>query len=441
MVTPDLSRIDTLVVVIMENRSFDHLLGYLSLNPTGRTNVEGLKPDPDWQTAVANPWGGRLYAPFHYTDLALPSDPPHERGPIALQLGSNPSGTFPLKGFVENYASVQKVIDPDHPPAVMGYYTPDEVPITDFFATQYSIFDHWHAPLPASTQPNRLMAMAGFSKIDGNQSFLGFPDQRLVYDWLTDNDIRWRVYHDGIPFFMLMKRWIPSILTSGLDKKSHFRPLSQLVVDVQEEDPATFPQVIFVEPKYSDAPPAGHGRDDHPPTSITGGQAFLWEVYLALTSSATRWAKTSMVVTYDEHGGFFDHIQPLQVVTNPPDGAGYTPFITSGVRVPTMIVSQLVPAGGVFSGPYDHTSILKFLGDKFNGGKYSPEVDNRAGVGSLSEVFAQPIARTDIPLPPSPTGVPAIPSVQMIAFQAAAQEAYTQDSAAAGAAVPDTWHV
>ncbi len=438
---PDLSGIDTLVVVILENRSFDHLLGYLSLPPSNRTNVEGLKPDLDWQTSVANPYGGRLYAPFHYTDLALPQDPPHERQPIAIQLGPNTTGVFPLKGFVDNYATVQKVIDPDHPPAVMGYYTPVEVPITDFFASSYSICDHWFAPLPASTQPNRLMAMAGVSKIEGNKSFLEFPTQDLVYDWLKAHGVRWRVYHDGIPFFMLMKRWIPQILTSGIDQDSPFRPLSQLVVDVQNEDPATFPQVIFIEPKYTDAPPAGHGRDDHPPTSIAGGQAFLWETYLALTSSPARWAKTAMVVTYDEHGGFFDHVQPLPVVTNPPAGAAYTPFISTGVRVPSMIVSPLVPPGGVFSNPFDHTSILKFIGDKFNGGSYSPEVDNRAGVGSLSEVFAQPMARVDIPLPPPPTGLPQMPSIQVIAFQSAAQEAYTQNSDASAKAVPDTWHV
>jgi phospholipase C len=244
-----------------------------------------------------------------------------------------------------------------------------------------------------------------------------------------------------MPFFMLMKKWIPSILASGIEKSSSFRPLKQLVVDVQSEDPATFPQVIFVEPKYTDAPPAGSGRDDHPPTSIAGGQAFLWEVYLALSSDPARWAKTAMVVTYDEHGGFFDHVQPLPVSTPPPSGASYTPFISTGVRVPTMIVSPMVPAGGVFSNPFDHTSILKFLGEKWNGGQYTPEVDNRAGVGSLSEVFAQPLARTDIPLPPSPTGLPQASSVQVTAFQAAAQEAYTQDSEASKTSVPDTWHV
>jgi phospholipase C len=284
------------------------------------------------------------------------------------------------------------------------------------------------------------MAMSGFSMLDGNASVL-MPPQELVYDWLTQHGVRWRVYHEGIPFFTLMARWIPEILTSSIAPDSHFRPLNQLVVDVQDEDAATFPQVIFVEPKYTDAPPAGHGRDDHPPSAISGGQGFLWEVYLAITSDPTRWGRTAMVVTYDEHGGFFDHVQPLQVVTNPPAGASYTPFITSGLRVPTLVASPLVPAGGVFSDNFDHTSILKFLGDKFNQGSYSPVVDDRAAVGSLSRVFAQPIVRTDIPMPPPPTGLPPQPSPQVLAFQAAAQAAYTQDSDASRKAIPDSWNV
>ncbi|HLY73050.1 MAG TPA: alkaline phosphatase family protein [Planctomycetota bacterium] len=442
----DPSQIKTLVIVMMENRSFDHLLGYLSLPPFSRADVEGLKADPAWNQAVANEWNGQKYAPFHLTDLAVTADPPHERAPIAMQLGAAGTGDYPLNGFVANFATVENAIDPQHPPAVMGYYTPAEVPITHFFAQNYGICDHWFSTLPASTQPNRLMAMAGFSMIDGNASFLGFPSQDLVYDWLTKHQVRWRVYHDGMPFFTLMKRWIPEILSSGIggeldDPGSHFRSLQQLVVDVQEESPDTFPEVIFVEPKYSDAPPAGHGRDDHPPAVISGGQAFLWEVYLALSSKPERWASTAMVVTYDEHGGFFDHVQPLRIATPPPPGANYPPFVSTGLRVPSMIVSPFMSAGSVFHGSLDHTSILKFLGEKFNGGSYSAPVDARNGVGSLSEVFDRAIARTDIPTPPTPAGTPAAETVQSAAFAAAAQASYTQNPQKAKRALPETWHV
>jgi len=443
----NLDQIKTLVIVLMENRSFDHMLGYLSLPPYNRSEVEGLKADPVWNQAVANEWKGQKYAPFHLKSLEVTADPPHERGPIAVQLGATITDDYPLNGFVANFATAEKTIDPEHPPAVMGYYTPEEIPITHFFAQNYGICDHWFSPLPASTQPNRLMAMAGFSVIDGNTGFLGFPSQKLVYDWLTEHGVRWRVYHDGMPFFTLMKRWIPEILASrdgGEEEEeggSHFRSLRQLVVDVQEEDPKSFPEVIFIEPKYSDAPPAGHGRDDHPPAAISGGQAFLWEVYLALTSKPERWANTAMVVTYDEHGGFFDHVQPAQVVTNAPNGSDYVPFVSTGLRVPSMIVSPFVSSGSVFKGTLDHTSILKFIGTKFNQGSYSEEVDGRDGIGNLSEVFDLAVARTDLPMPPAPTGTPELESVQSKAFAEAAQESYTQDPSGAKRVMPETWHV
>jgi phospholipase C len=445
MATP-LDRIETLVVVMMENRSFDQMLGYLSLPPFGRTDVEGLKDDPAWLKKVSNEWNGISYPPFHCTELALLEDPPHERGTIAVQLGATVTDDYPLNGFVANFASVAKNFDAQRPPAVMGYFTPAEVPINHFFAQNYAVCDRWFAPLPASTQPNRLMAMAGQTTIDGNVSFLNFPSQRLVYDWLTERGVRWRVYHEGMPFFMLMKKWIPEILGSGLGESVgtqgvHFRSVRQLVVDVQEEDPGTFPQVIFIEPKYSDAPPAGHGRDDHPPASIAGGQAFLWEVYLALTSSPERWSKTAMIVTYDEHGGFFDHVQPLPVITNPPAGSDYPPFVTSGMRVPAIVLSPFVAPKSAFHGPLDHTSILKLLGEKWGGGSYSPDVDERDGVGSASEVFTLDVARADVPSPPSPTGMPVPESVQAAAFTAAAQESYTQDPKNAMEKFPETWHV
>ena len=111
---------------------------------------------------------------------------------------------------------------------------------------------------------------------------------------------------------------------------------------------------------------------------------------------------TVLVVTYDEHGGFFDHVSPpTGISTNPPAGSSYASFTSLGARVPGFVVSPLVAPGSVYSGQLDHTSILKFIADKFSGGEgYSPEVDNRT-VGSVSDVLAAvPAAggpRADIP--------------------------------------------
>lgn len=134
----DLSFVNTIVVVMMENRSFDNLLGYLCLDPNNRKNVEGLETTPAWQDKVASVYNGTKYPPFLLTDPydAIDADPPHERDPIAVQMGIAVNGTFPMNGFVTNYASAKGAKPPvaGSQPPVMGYFTPDQAPVTDFFA-------------------------------------------------------------------------------------------------------------------------------------------------------------------------------------------------------------------------------------------------------------------------------------------------------------------
>jgi phospholipase C len=202
-----------------------------------------------------------------------------------------------------------------HPP-VMGYFSAEQVPVTDFFAQNFAVCDHWYSFLPTGTPPNRLMAMSGFSTIDVNR--VPLPDQELVYDWFTRNKVRWRVYYEGLPFFTMMLRWIPDLLIGA-----HFRPWDELYDDVQNEPPGEFPQVIFIEPTYTDAPHLGPSSDDHAPSAVKGGQAFLLETYRRLTRIPDVWSGTVMVVTYDEHGGFFDHVSPPALRPDPPPGARY----------------------------------------------------------------------------------------------------------------------
>ena len=380
----DLNQIKTIVVVMMENRSFDNLLGYLTLPPHNRSNVAGLGTDPEWGAKVASSFNGAKYPPFLLTDPydTIDADPPHERGPIAVQMGAVANGAFAMDGFVTNYASAKgaKAVASGSQPPVMGYFTAEQAPVTDFFAEKYAICDHWFSSLPAGTQPNRLMAMSGFSKIEVNE--VPLPDQELIYDWLTQNKIRWRVYHEDMPFFSMMLRWVPDILS-----ENHFRPLARLFDDVQNEPPDELPQVIFVEPTYTDAPHLGLSSDDHAPSAIKGGQKFLLEVYRAMTRVPDVWKGTVMVVTYDEHGGFFDHVSPPAIKTDPPPGASYPSFNSLGVRVPAFVLSPFVKPGTVYSKLLDHTSILKFIGQKFGpGGRYSNVVDNRP-VGSVMDVL------------------------------------------------------
>jgi phospholipase C len=253
------------------------------------------------------------------------------------------------------------------------------------------------------------VAMGGSSKIDVNTFPL--PNQELVYDWLTNKGISWRVYHQGLPFFAMMPDWTLSIFD-----EEHFRKFDKLDNDLMEALPDELPKVLFMEPTYTDAPHVGPSSDDHAPTAIKAGQEFLLSVYKAFSSLPDVWAGTVMIITYDEHGGFFDHVSPPDLVTTAPNNE-YTAFQTLGVRVPALIVSPFVEKGTVFQGLLDHTSILKLIGQVFGGGLYSADVDARK-VGSVLDVL-------NVNNPDSNSQPPAVPSLDDYLARAVTPVGYT----------------
>ncbi len=412
--TPDELRanIDTIVVVMMENRSFDHMLGCLRLPQFGgRADVDGLTSlgNPDYRNASQN---ATLIAPFLVQqDDPLPNDVPHSRTYIDQQLARSAiTHGFTMTGFVaayERFTGTSGVLQP--PP--MSVLTPALLPVTHFFAREYTLCDRWHASLPASTQPNRLMAFSGDVFYDENQSGL-LDSQDLVFDWLDRHQIRWRVYSAGLSFWALMPKMWPALLSE------HFRSLGDLREDVLQEAANRFPQVIFVEPDYDDVPVhlSGHASDNHPPVQVAYGEAFLKSVYDALTASPERWARTVMILTYDEHGGFYDHVAPPPIAYAPPQGAHFgRAFTSAGMRVPAIVISPFAAQGGVSHALFDHTSVLQLLAQRFapnqTGYSHSVEARRSVGVGSVLEALAS-TRRPGIPpapaAPPAPASAPSL---------------------------------
>lgn len=436
--------VETIVIVMLENRSFDHMIGYLSLqDQTNRTDIDGIA-DPATASYI-NDSAGETYSLFPMKDAALPGDLPHGRDLVEVQLAkSNASGKYEMTGFVESYRRFMNVprVKTKAPP--MGFMKDgNQVRTLDFFAENFTVCDRWFAPLPADTQPNRLMALSGFTTVD--ETIAQTLDQELVYEWLTDRRIRWRVYRSGLPFCTLFPRMWDEILDNTL-----FRSIRQLAKDVKTESDHTYPEVIFCEPAYFDSPiSSGFERnDDHPPLPVGPGQRFLREIYEALIGNPARWAKTVMIVTYDEHGGFFDHVPPLNIPTDPPAGVNYRRFETTGVRVPGFIVSPLVAPGSAYNGKLDHTSILQFLAEMFEGGDYSPAVKQRkdAGIKSVSEALTLPHPRAVVEMPPLqalgmaavvPVPKPEDRTVNQLAFENAAQELLADKKAKALDSYPE----
>jgi phospholipase C len=404
-----LDGIDTIVVVMMENRSFDHLLGFLSHEAfDGRKDVNGLhqrSDDFDWDNPDK---AAHLYQLTATADSWLPIDLPHSRTQIKEQLDSGG-----MTGFIKAYFDSQPN---DRSPIPMRFCKPTDIPVTAELARKYAVCDRWHASLPDDTFPNRLMAMSGYTRIDSTSVIQPplhlIPNQTTIFDWLDGKDKTFRLYVDAAPIQDVGPPTNLVLMESQWKHLLHVRTLESLAGEWGSDEAA--PDVIYCEPFYNDfAMVLGmHGNCNHPPLPLAYGEAFLRNVYTALTSNPKKWARTMMVICYDEHGGFFDHVKPPAMPYKAPaDGVWLdnTPFTTLGVRVPGIIVSPLVEAGACFTGLLDHTSILQLMVDKFGSsadlaffGDAPARKTNH--VGSLAQVLTRTDPRDDIvDLPAAPT--------------------------------------
>lgn len=409
----DLDAVETIVIVMMENRSFDHMLGHLSLPAfAGREDVRGLRGELDDDGTLRsedylNAADGETYYPFLFEeDRPLSGDVPHDREEIEAQLGSpGVTGEYPMDGFVESYFEYQDTTRTERPIPI-GFFGPEHVPITDFFAENYLVCDHYFCSLPASTQPNKLIALAGDTTIDVTELQVT-DDLELVIHWAEECGLDWRVYSDYVSLFMLFD-------PGDLFEDPRFHHFTQLERDVQGVSADEFPDLVIIEPDYQSVPhpPEMIPNDNHAPLPVGNGERFLRKVYETLTSDPEIWAGTVMVHTYDEHGGFWDHVSPPGIRYEPPPGASFDePFESLGPRVPALVVSPLVEPRSVYSQNLDHTSVLQFIAEALDpeSGEFSDSVTARLKqneLNSLSETIGLEEPRDDIPEPPPAPGEP-----------------------------------
>lgn len=391
--------IDTIVLLMMENRSFDHMLGHLTIDDPNLP-IEGLREAN--MSQYANPHNGADYVPYPMPDdQTLPCDLPHEAGFVARQMAKDPNSKegYRMQGFVDTYAAANPTIPISGPRALpMAYFPAGLVPVTTFLAKNFCICDHWFSPIPTSTQPNRTMAFCGYTPIYQTRTQI-IQIEENIFDWMDSNKINWRVYHDGFPFFSLYDKLWLKVLGSNFQRYEQFHAYW-----TGKPDPAKDPQVIIIEPCYEDAPHFGgkQPNDNHAPLSIGWGEEFLRQTYLTLTANPDRWENTLFVVYYDEHGGFFDHVPPRPIPSKTTGDQPYS-FESTGPRVPGLLISPFVAPGSVCSQLFDHTSVLQFLAEKFTPGKpWSAAVDQRrqAGIQSIS-VALDDTQRPNPPTPPS----------------------------------------
>jgi phospholipase C len=408
-----LQGIQHVVVLMLENRSFDCMLGKL-YPPDG--TFEGLtgqesndyagRPVPVWTSATLDA-----------TAACIPDPDPGELfTDMNVQLfgrnGTPNANPPPMSGFAQNYASYSTANKPYSPSAVMHYFTHDQVPVISTLAKAFGVCDQWYASAPCQTWPNRFFAHAGTCDgyVDNSKFHVPFA-RPSIFRLLSDHDRTWRVYFHDVPQSILLGDiWLTAPL--------HFRPFKQFIVDAEH---GALPNYSFIEPRYfADILNTSIPNDEHPPHDVAYGEQLIAAVYNAVRSSPC-WKNTLLVITYDEHGGCYDHMPPPQAVR--PDAANQDGFDFDryGVRVPAVLISPYMPPGSKVRAapmglqhagpirPFDHTSIIATLRALFK----LPSLTARDAsapnlLGPLS------LANPDNDGPPSVTANPVQPTLAQV---------------------------
>lgn len=366
-------RIEHVVVLMLKDRSFDCMLGKLYPTGSGFAGLTGTETNPYQRSdgIVALPvWQSSAIDPFSAT---IPDpDPGEEFVDMNEQLfgpGLSRSGTRPpMTGFIANFMKQPPSDQPYDPMAVMHYFRPDQTPVLSTLAKAFGVSDQWYASAPCQTWPNRFFAHTGTSLgyVDNPDFPIPFPASS-IFGRLSDCDRSWRVYFHDLPqSIMLRDVWYRAFL--------HYRFFGQFLADAQC---GVLPNYSFIEPRYFSDLRLGLPSDQHPPHNVTVGEKLIADVYNAVRSSPC-WKKCLLIVTYDEHGGCYDHMSPPRAVS--PDGLGPPgfPFNAYGVRVPAVIISPYIPPGSIIRSapagiaydappyPFDHASIIATLNRLFN---------------------------------------------------------------------------
>lgn len=373
--------IDTVVIVQMENRTFDHQFSAL-VNIEGRTDITAAPAG--WSNPDLN--GNAVIARELKAEYVIDPDPHHGHS-ASLEQWANGAND----GFVRNWQPSLGAQFADRLDWVMGYHTRDQLQASYALADNFTLYDHWHAALLGPTWPNRFFSHAASS--GGHTTNSGGASVPTPYPEILAAGNTINIYHENTVYFPLLLNEFPHDdvprFGPGVDSNE-----GGLIKFFEHAEAGKLPNISIVEPDFSTA-------DDHPPADVRLGQAFISSIYDALANSP-QWDRCLMLVFYDEHGGFADHVPP-------PDSAGDTlagvdpakNFSKLGFRVPGMAIGPLVRRGKVVSETVEHSSLPKLLRDIFTPDK--PYVNERAKLaGDLGlSLDLELIVDANRPLPPT----------------------------------------
>jgi len=413
-----LNSIKHLVVLMLENRSFDSMLGRLRPKSVRFDGLSLGETNPDGDGNSVSVWtqgGGESVA----MDIPDP-DPGELWSDINMQIfgtvDPTPGSTAAMDGFVRNYQ--QQTAEPAEryvPDRVMHYYSPEQVPVISRLARQFAVSDRWHASAPCQTWPNRFFAHTGTADGYENNSPPHFPyEMPTIFNRFEERNIPngWKIYFHDLPQTLTLSRLWPHL--------DRFRFYDEFRHDASQ---GTLPQYSFIEPRYF--ADVSVPNDQHPPHVVTLGEQLIADVYNSVRNGPG-WNETLLIITYDEHGGCYDHVPPPPAT--PPSDTPSRPFNFDryGVRVPAVIVSPYIkrgtvlrPAGAI---PFDHTSIIATLRKRFELGE--PLTRRDAVAPDLEPALSLdgpknrgPVKLSALPYVASPTDVARAKQVPLNGFQ------------------------
>jgi phospholipase C len=266
-------------------------------------------------------------------------------------------------------------------------YTPDLLPILSKLAAGYAVCDRWFCSAPTETFPNRAFTSMATSQGHLEDSAAKVFTAPSIFTALAKKGASWSVY--GYNTLPLMRSSVADITDAPESQFGKF-------ADFQKAAKAgTLANYVFLEPEWT-----SKGNSQHPNYDVSAGEQFLHDVYYALYGTPG-WAKTLLIITYDEHGGCYDHVPPPESAVTPDNSVGQYGFAFTrfGVRVPTVLVSPLIQAGTVYRSPtavpFDHTSILATAEKRFG---VAPLTKRDAAAADVGGVLTLSTPRTDDPL-------------------------------------------
>ncbi|RZS28841.1 hypothetical protein BHM03_00062489 [Ensete ventricosum] len=347
--------IRAVVVLIMENRSFDHMLGWMK-SALGLP-IDGLSGTECNRRSVADPASPSVCVSddARYVD----PDPGHSFVAVREQVfgsSNSSSGTAvpSMAGFVQQALSMSE----DLAGTVMKGFKPENVPVYAALAQEFAVLDRWFSSLPGPTQPNRLFVYSatshGATCHDKVQLAKGYP-QKTIFDSLHDDGLDFGIYYESAPATLFYR---------NLRKLKYVFKFHKFGTFKDHARDGKLRSLSVLEPRYFDLLGKA-ANDDHPSHDVANGQKMVKEVYEALRASP-QWNESLFIITYDEHGGFYDHVATPTVGVPSPDGiAGPAPYLFGfdrlGVRVPTILISPWIKKGTAHSQIAESASQLKAL--------------------------------------------------------------------------------